>query len=48
MTPVISWAAVEQVFHQQVQAAGIVGSLDLLVKDLFDRCPADDGSHASA
>ena len=43
MTPVISWAAVEQVFHQQVQAAGIVGSSVLLVRDGSVAATATDG-----
>src|SRR5690242_12583632 len=32
-SPVTGWSAVEQVFHQQAQAAGIVGSSVLLVRD---------------
>ena len=41
--PVTGWAAVEQVFHQQTQAAGIVGSSVLLVRDGSIAAAATDG-----
>jgi CubicO group peptidase (beta-lactamase class C family) len=40
---VTGWPAVEQVFHQQVQAAGIVGSSVLLVRDGSVAATATDG-----
>jgi CubicO group peptidase (beta-lactamase class C family) len=40
---VAGWSAVEQVFHQQAQAAGIVGSSVLLVRDNSIAASAMDG-----
>jgi CubicO group peptidase (beta-lactamase class C family) len=40
---VTGWPAVEQVFHRQVQAAGIVGSSVLLVRDGSVAAAATDG-----
>src|SRR5262245_44513925 len=43
VSPVTGWPAVEQALHQQVQAAGIVGSSVLLVRDGAIAATATDG-----
>ena len=42
-TPLPGWSAVEQVFHQQIQAAGIVGGSILVVQDGKVVATATDG-----
>ena len=42
-SPLPGWTTVEQVFHQQTQAAGIVGSSVLLVRDGSIAASATDG-----